>query len=143
MIPLLLFIALSIMLIPLFIYSFVDMQNRVYANIVAAFLCSLLAAYLAVVITVGIVQYDPSVIQNQTTLINSTCLRYETQGTDCAEWLNTTYISPVCSSCPGVPIVDPSAGFMFVLISIIMTIYGMYMLYEAFIEHRENKENAP
>jgi hypothetical protein len=42
----------------LIIYSVIDLRNKMYANIIAAFLASILAGYLAVVMNAGIVQYS-------------------------------------------------------------------------------------
>jgi hypothetical protein len=142
MIPLLLFIALFAILIPLFIYSFIDHHNRLYGNIIAAFLVSIIAAYLAVSISIGIVQYDPVVTFGGTFLTNSSeCLRYDNQTQDCLEWNNTTTTNNICDTCPGTPIKDASFGYMLSMISIIMMIYTLLMIYEAFDERNRDRES--
>jgi hypothetical protein len=45
----------------LIVYSVIDLRNKMYANIIAAFLASVLAGYLAVVINAGIVQQSDGV----------------------------------------------------------------------------------
>jgi hypothetical protein len=42
----------------LIVYSVIDLRNKMYANIVAAFLASVLAGYLSVVMAAGIVIFD-------------------------------------------------------------------------------------
>lgn len=141
MIPVILFVVLTAILIPLFIYAFVDSRNKMYANIVASFLCAIIAAYLAVVISIGIVQYDPAVTINQTWAENNTCTRYnQTPPSECLSWSNTTVFSAVCASCPGVPIVDPSVGYIYLLFAVIMMVYTMYMIYEAYVEYKADRE---
>lgn len=144
MIPLLVFVVLALTLIPLFLYAFIDHRNKLYGNIVSAFLCSIIALYLAVVISIGIVQYDPIVTSNGTAISNvSECLQWETinQTRECIEFNNYTVTNSVCYSCGGVPIVDASVGYMFMLISVIMMIYALYMVYEAYDEYRLQKED--
>ena len=49
----------------LIVYSVIDLRNKMYANIISAFLASVLAGYLAVVINAGIVQQsDGTAIQD-------------------------------------------------------------------------------
>jgi uncharacterized membrane protein len=144
MIPLVVFITLTAALIPLFIYAFIDHRNTLYGNIVAAFLCAVIAGYLAVVIAIGIVQYDPVVTVNQSWVENSTCTQYnQTPPEECLSWSNTTVFTATCASCAGVPIVDPSLGYIYLLLSVIMMIYTMYMIYEAYVEYKSDQENQP
>ena len=143
MIPLIVFVVLALTLIPLFLYAFIDHRNKLYGNIVAAFLCSIIALYLAVVISVGIVQYDPTLTFNGTFVTNeSECLQWETinQTRECIEFNNFTTTHSICNTCNGVPIVDASVGYMFMLISVIMMIYSLYMVYEAYDEYKLQKE---
>jgi hypothetical protein len=112
MIPLIVFVALLLMLIPLFLYAFIDHSNKLYANIIAAFLCSIIAIYLSVVISVGIVQYDSVPMES----------------------------ANGCTICAGAPIQDVSVGYVLLIIGVIMMIYALYMVYEAYDEHRLQKE---
>jgi hypothetical protein len=144
MIPLIVFVVLSLTLIPLFLYAFIDHHNKLYGNIVAAFLCSIIALYLAVVISVGIVQYDPTLTFNGTFATNvSDCLQWETinQTRECIEYNNYTITNSICQTCNGVPIRDASVGYIFMLVSVIMMIYALYMVYEAYDEYRLGKED--
>jgi hypothetical protein len=52
----------------LIVYSVIDLRNKMYANIIAAFLASVIAGYLAVVINAGIVQYSDAVSVQDTSL---------------------------------------------------------------------------
>lgn len=144
MIPIIVFVMLALTLIPLFLYAFIDHHNKLYGNIVAAFLCSILALYLAVVISVGIVQYDPLTTFNGTFETNaSECLQWETinQTRECIEYNNYTVVNIICRTCNGVPVVDASTGYIFMLIAVIMMIYSLYMVYEAYDEYRLGKED--
>lgn len=58
MIPMSIFGILAVMLIPLFLYSFIDLNNRLYGNIVSAFLFTILSGYLAAIANSGIVEYN-------------------------------------------------------------------------------------
>jgi hypothetical protein len=49
---------LAVMLIPLFLYSFIDLNNRLYGNIISAFLFTILAGYLAAIANSGILEYN-------------------------------------------------------------------------------------
>lgn len=109
MIPLSLFNMLGAVAVVLMLYSFIDTRNKYYGNIVSAFVSSLVSGFLAVAISIGIVQYDPVVT-----------------GIDCA----------TCTTA----IVDPATGYVLLLFSVIGMIYGMFMLYEAWVEARDNKE---
>ena len=145
MIPLLAFVALLLIMIPLFIYSFVDSRNKFYANIVSAFLVALIAGYLGVVISIGIVQYDPTLTFNGTfTTEVSDCLQWETinQTRECIEYNNYTVTNSICQTCNGIPIKDASFGYIMLLFSVIMMIYTMYMIYDAYDEHRMEKEGT-
>jgi hypothetical protein len=141
MIPLLVFVALILIAIPLFIYAFIDTRNKYYANIIAAFLVSIITAYLAVVISIGIVQYDPTVTFSGTfNTTTSECLRFDNQTQDCLEYLNTTTVNNICNTCPGPTVTDPSLGYIMLIISIIMMVYSIVMVYEAYEERRMDKE---
>ena len=49
----------------LIIYSVIDLRNKMYANIITAFLASILAGYLSIIMAAGIVQYsDATAIQD-------------------------------------------------------------------------------
>jgi hypothetical protein len=144
MIPIIVFVVLALTLIPLFLYAFIDHRNKLYGNIVAAFLCSIIALYLAVVISIGIVQYDPLTTFNGTFETNvSECLQWETINNDtreCIEFNNYTVTNIICRTCNGVPVVDASMGYIFMLISVIMMVYSLYMVYEAYDEYKLQKE---
>ena len=65
MIPITLFNLLVVTDVLFIIYSVIDHRNRLYANIISAFIASILAGYLAVVINAGIVQQsDGTAIQD-------------------------------------------------------------------------------
>jgi hypothetical protein len=134
MIPLIVFVALALMLIPLFLYAFIDHRNKLYANIIAAFLCALIAAYLAVVISVGIVQYDPTITFSGLSWVNTSTYDDRIQ-----DFVVTNVSSSVCNTCNGVPIKDASVGYILTLFSIIMMIYTLYMIYEAYDEYKQDK----
>ena len=40
------------------LFSVIDLKNKMYANIVAAFIASMMWGYLSVIMAAGIVQYD-------------------------------------------------------------------------------------
>ncbi len=48
----------------LFIYSIADLDNRIYGNIIAGFLCTLFAGYVAVIANTGIVEDGGVVMQD-------------------------------------------------------------------------------
>lgn len=55
---------IAVMLV-LVIYSVIDLRNKMYANIVTAFLSSFIGGYLSVAVAAGIVQYnDGTLIQD-------------------------------------------------------------------------------
>lgn len=58
MIPISTFNMLIGVMIVLFLYSVIDLRNHYYANIMTSFVCALVAFYLSVAISVGVVQYD-------------------------------------------------------------------------------------
>ena len=135
-----LFIGVSVLLL---IYAFVDNRNKYYANIIAAFLASLLFVYLGVMINIGVVRYDPVITFSGTFQTNvSECLQWETidQTRECIEYLNTTVNNSICNSCPGVPIVDTSFGYMLLLFGVVMMIYTLFMVYEVYDERRMEQE---
>jgi hypothetical protein len=137
MIPLIVFVALVLMLIPLFLYAFIDHRNKLYANIVSAFLCAIIAAYLGVVISIGIVQYDPSAVYNGLTWTNTSI--YDVH-LETISFYNLSSVGSGWTMHNGAVIQDASLGYIFMLFSVIMMIYSLYMVYEAYDEMRMRKK---
>jgi hypothetical protein len=71
MIPISLFNVLVAVMVLLVLYSFIDYRNRFYGNIVTAFLSSILATYLSVMISIGVVQYDPATAGNGVLIVDA------------------------------------------------------------------------
>ena len=143
MIPVAVFGLLIGVAIFLLVYAFVDNRNKYYGNIIAAFLASLLFIYLGVMISIGVVQYDPSSTFTGVNITNvSECLRFDNQTQDCLEYLNTTITHNICNACPGIPVVDVSLGYMLLLFGVVMMIYTLFMVYEVYDERRLEKEEG-
>jgi len=138
MIPLSLFNILVAVEILLVLYSIIDTRNKYYGNIVTAFIASLLGFYLAVVISVGVVQYDPAITSTGSWVWSNTSVYDpETQG---MVWTNETVWSAVCDSC-AIPIYDASIGYMLMLFAVVMMIYALVMIYDAYVERRMEQES--
>lgn len=112
MIPLSSFNMLAAVSVVLMLYSFIDTRNKYYGNIVSAFISSLVSGFLAVVVSIGIVQYDPVVTDTQ------------------------------CTSC-AITVLDPAMGYVMLLFSVITMIYGLFMIYEAYVEYKVDREDEP
>lgn len=135
MIPISLFNVLIAVMVLLVIYSFVDTRNKLYGNIVAAFLAALLGVFLGVVIVIGIVQYDPAVIGiGQFVYVNTTT----SEGQNISYTNVSTYVA-TCDTCT-VPIFDPAVGYIILLFGVIMMIYALLMIYEAYIDYKSDRE---
>lgn len=68
MIPISTFNLLAAADVLLLIYAVIDLRNKVYANIVAMFICSMISGYLGTAMYAGIVQYTDGTIIQDTSL---------------------------------------------------------------------------
>ena len=127
MVPLFVFGLLILMLIGLMLYSFLDHQNRIYANIIAAFLAAILAAYL------GTLCWTDTVYESSCCCYNETASIYNASK---QEWHNTTeylcHTEQTFSS--------PSLTFFFLLVSFVMFGYTILMALEAIAEYQTDKK---
>lgn len=137
MIPLSLFNILVAVEVLLVLYSIIDVRNRYYGNIVTAFIASLLGIFLAVVISVGVVQYDPSVY-HITSIVWSNTSAYDPELQQTV-WTNVSSYASTCTDC-AVPIFDASVGYMLMIFAVVMMIYSLVMIYDAYVEHKLEKE---
>ena len=141
MIPVAVFGLLIGVAIFLLVYAFVDNRNKYYGNIIAAFLASVLFTYLGVMISIGIVQYDPSSTFSGTfNTTTSECIYIDNQTQECLEFLNTTTIHNICNTCPGIPVIDTSLSYMLVIFGVVLMIYTLFMIYEVYDERRLEME---
>ena len=122
MVPFVIFITLIVVMAVLFIYVMLDNKNRVYGNIVAAFLCALIAGYLGIISIAPVVTSTPILNTTSTTTVNGT--------------VTTSFIydTPTVTS--------PSYGYIFMMISAVVMIYTFFMIYEAYAEFQKGKEDA-
>lgn len=156
MIPLSVFNIMIAIVIVLFLYSIIDSRNKYYGNIIAAFVCALIAIYLAVTISVGVVQYDPAGPLITLTDESTTawyCIGPDDEVTpvsdpsECEDLqqksfaVNTTVSIPQCYHCQPVEVIDPSIGFILMIFSIIMMIYTALMIYDAYLEYKMEPED--
>lgn len=109
----------------LFLYALIDVKNKYYGNIMAAFIASLIGVFLSVVISVGVVQYDPAC---------PVSYGYNATVGD------STIFTATCANCPPVVITDLATGFILMLFAIPMMIYSFLMIYDAYIEYKEERE---
>jgi hypothetical protein len=65
MIPVDIFTTLLAVAFVLGIYSLIDLNNRIYGNIIAAFISAILFGYLSVISNTGILQSSGSVVSDQ------------------------------------------------------------------------------
>jgi len=155
MIPIHLFEILVVAEVVLVLYSFIDVRNKYYANIATAFIASLLAIFLAVVISVGGVQYDPP--ETLITLVNGTSTEWYCVNESfelfpvsdpgvCVDLqyksfaVNTTISIPQCWNCEATPIIDLPVGFILMIFAILMMIYSALMIYDAYLEWKMSKQ---
>ena len=122
MIPFVIFVTLVAIMVILFLYFMLDNKNRVYGNIVAAFLCALIAMYL------GIISISPVVVS--TPILNTTTT------STVAGTTTTTFVydTPTVTS--------SSEGYIFLMISAIVMIYTFFMIYEVYEEYKRGGEDA-
>ena len=122
MIPFIIFVALIIVMVILFIYFMLDNKNRVYGNIVAAFLCALIGGYLGIISMAPVVTATPILNTTSTTTVAGT--------------VTTTFIydTPTVTS--------PSYGYIFFMISAIVMIYTFFMIYEVYGDYKKGEEDA-
>ena len=64
MISVTVFNVLLVLAVILFVYSLVDLSNRIYGNIALSFFSTLLSGYVAVIANTGIVQEAGTVMQD-------------------------------------------------------------------------------
>ena len=120
MIPILLFSMLVVSGIAMLIYSMIDHKNRLYANVVIAFLSGLLEAFLGSAISVGAV-YETVTTGVSMVVVNMTNATSNTQ-------LNI------------LPIESPSVGFFLYFVSTIAFSYTIFMAYEIVDEALQSRE---
>lgn len=120
MIPILLFSVLSVSGIVMLIYSMVDHKNRLYANVVIAFLSGLLEAFLGSAISVGAV-YETVTTGLTMVVVNMSNATSNTQ-------LNI------------LPVESPSVGFFLYFVSTIGFAYTIFMAYEIIDETLQSRE---
>jgi hypothetical protein len=120
MIPFVIFITLLAIGVILFLYFMLDNKNRIYGNIVAAFLCALVFGYLAIISIAPVVITTPVINTTSTTTVNGT--------------VTTSFIydTPTVTS--------SSEGYIFLLISVVVMIYTFLMIYEAYAENKRGVE---
>lgn len=133
MVPLAIFTMLAAGVFLLMIYSFIDHQNRIYANIITAFLCALLAAYLGSLAWTGTVYESTCCLHNAS--YEYTVPYYDEYNQTWANYTETGYNT----SCAWEhPFESPSLGWVFFFISFCMFIYTLYMGWDAWDEHQRN-----
>lgn len=140
MVPLLVFVALIVMLIVLMAYSWIDHKNRIYANIIAAFLAVIIAIYLGSLCGTNLVYESSCCCYNETSYWQYDGEEYwneSQQGFDTTTWFNTTTYN-----CHTEKTFDSySLAYIFGLIGIIMFIYCLIMIYEVYTEYVQEKRN--
>lgn len=99
----------------LMIYSWIDHNNRIYANIIAALIAAILAGYLGNIISTNTV-YDA--------------------------WYCTYNTTALTHECQEVVFNSPSVGYGMGFISFAMFLYVFYMLWDAYEERKMQKALA-
>jgi uncharacterized membrane protein len=112
MIPIDLFMVMVGAVFVLAIYSWIDHNNKVYANIIAAFLSAILAGFCSTVVSTDTV-YDA--------------------------WYCTYNTTSFGHNCQEVIFNSPSYGFALGFVSFVMFVYTIYMLWGAYEEHKAYK----
>ena len=115
------FLVLIIIEFALFLYMFLDLDNRLYGNIFAAGFGSLLGGLLALWSFNGNIGTSETVIASTTTnsSIGETLYTYSTQVT---------------------PLTDPTLGLFFVFLTIEMCVMLGYFAFEAWLEKMAPEE---
>lgn len=128
MIPLLLYLFLCMALIILVIYSLAYRDYDLYSHIAAAVICSLIAAYLAITISVGVVEYEPTVTANTSWVWHNT----STYDDRTQEYIisNESVFTSTCAKCVNI-VQDSSAGFILGMFTILMMVYSALLIYDA------------
>ena len=103
----------------LMLYGFADNKNRVYGNIIALFISSLLAVYLSIVAFAPIFSYNTILVSVSQWSTSSPVYTY-------AE----TYLE------------DASLGWMLLIIGVVGMIYAMLMIYEVYGDYKRSTEDS-
>jgi hypothetical protein len=112
MVPIDIFMVMVGGVFALMIYSWIDHNNRIYANIIAAFLAATLAGYLGTIVSTNTV-YDA--------------------------WYCTYNETALSHECQEVVFNSPSIGYGLAFISFAMFCYTLYMLWDAYEERKMQK----
>lgn len=120
-IPTHIYLVLMIMLVVFVLYTFVDLDNRLYAPIVSALLSTILAYMLAILSINGSVGEFAPVLVNQS-VVNNTTVLYGYEAVQA-------------------PLHSGALGWFFVLIGVIMTVLSVYLIVEAFWEYKNRIDN--
>jgi len=128
MIPLLAAAALILVVFGLIIYAFIDVDNRLYANIFALILAMILCFAISMWCFQGAIgDLTPTVInQTQiTTTVNTTTT------------INTTY---AYESLPVSPLKDAGIGWIFMFLGFSLVAIILYLGLEAWVEYTKDEE---
>lgn len=114
-VPPMVYTLLILVLFFLLLYTYADLDNRLYAPVISSLLGSVLAFMLAIMSMNGSVGDSAHVLVNETIINNTTLYAYE------------SVESPMHSG---------ALGWFFVLVGVIMTITSIYLVVEAFWEYK-------